>query len=165
MDKYKKLVNAFRSIVPAAGLPLLPAQVKAITGDSCTVEYGDMELTDVKLKATIGGTNKILLLPKIGSTVLIGSLTGDFKDLVVLKIDELQKIVYEQDGLQLTVDTTTGKVAVANEEVSLKGLFQQLTDLLKTFKVFTPVGPSGTALPDTQTKIVQFETDFKKLLQ
>lgn len=166
MDKYKKLIAALQNIAPVPMVPLLPVQVKAITGESCTVEFGDLELTDVRLKATINGAdNSLLLLPKVGSTVLVGSLTGDLKDLAVLKIDELQKINYVQDGLQLTVDATDNKVSVSNEQVSLYSLMQQLVDLLKAFKVYTPAGPSGTALPDTLAAILQFEVSFKQLLK
>ncbi len=166
-DSYKKLVDVIRAaVVDGPTLPLTPMQVKAITGQSCTVVYGDLELTEVRLQATINGnTNTVLVIPKIGSSVLVGSLTGDLKELVVLKVDELQKIQVLQDGVTIEFDFTTGKLEVSNSGVSLKGLFQQLVDLLKAFKVFTPTGPSGTALPTTVTMINQFETDFKKLLK
>jgi len=167
MDNYKKLIEILKEgITPPPATPLLPVEVKEITGETCTVMYGELELTDVRLKATVNGSpNKLMMLPKIGSMVLVGSLTGDLKDLAVLKVDELQKIEFEQDGFKLVVDTTDGTLSIENNNVSLFSIYQQLADLLKTFKVFTPVGPSISPVPDTLVKITQFETDFKKLLK
>jgi hypothetical protein len=167
MDNLRKLIDTLKAaVLEPPTLPIVPMQVKAITGESCTVVYGDLELTDVRLKATINGSgNKLLLLPKVGSMVLVGSLTNDLKDLAVLQVDELQEINYEQDGFKLELDTTTGKFLIENQQVGLKGLLQQLTDLLKQFKVYTPDGPSGTPLPDTVASIMQFETSFKQLLK
>lgn len=166
-DTYKKLIDTLKLAVNGEpALPLVPMKVQAITGETCTVLYGDLELTDVRLKATINNaSNKVLLIPKVESFVLVGSLTGDLKDLVVLKIDELQKIQVLQDGVTIEFDFITGKLEVSNNEASLKGLFQSLVDLLKAFQVYTPSGPSGTALPNTVTAINAFETEFKKLLK
>lgn len=166
-DKYLKLIDALKKGVnPAPATPIVPVEVVVITGETCTVKYGDLELTDVRLKATENGSvNSVLLLPKVGSMVLVGSLTGDMNDLVVLKIDELEKLAYKQDDLEVAVDATDGKVSVKNDEVSLVDLFQQLADLLKTLKVFTPSGPSGVPIPTSMNKIVAWETDFKKLLK
>jgi hypothetical protein len=166
-DTYKKLIDTLKMAVNGeAALPLVPMEVKEITGETCVVIYGDLELTDVRLKATINNAaNKVLLIPKVESFVLVGSLTGDLKDLAVLKVDELQKIQVLQDGCTIEFDFTTGKLEVSNKQVSLKGLFQSLVDLLKAFKVYTPSGPSGTALPNSITALNSFETDFKKLLK
>jgi hypothetical protein len=67
--------------------------------------------------------------------------------------------------LNLVIDSTDGKISISNNTVSVKDVFQQLTDLLKGFKVYTPAGPSGTALPDVVILINQFETAFKTILK
>ncbi|MEN9570902.1 MAG: hypothetical protein RL172_2133, partial [Bacteroidota bacterium] len=147
-------------------VPLFNAVVKSIQGESCTVDIDGLEIDEVRLKATINGEqNKIIAEPKIDSIVLVGSLTGDLTDLAVLKIDEVAKLLYEQDGLKIEIDSTDGKVKIENNLVSVYDLFQQLVDLLKLFKVYTPAGPSGTPLPDTLMSITAFETDFKKILK
>ena len=166
MDKYAKLREALKAATAVDMMPLMNAKLTAVAGDSCTVLWGELELTDVRLKATINGAaNKLLLVPKAGSNVLIGSLTGDLKDLAVLRVDELERLTYAQDGLEVVIDSADGKVSVANGSTSLKALFQELVDLLKGFKVNTPSGPSATLLPDTLAAIMQFETDFKLLLK
>lgn len=167
MDKYAKLVNVLKEAVTKPQyVPVLMGEVKEVTGESCTVLIDDLELTEVRLKATINeSTNKILISPKLGSMVLIGSLTGDLKDLAVLRMDELEKIEYEQDGLKIAIDSTDKKIAIENEDISLLGLMEELISLLKAFKVFTPSGPSGAPLPFTLSKLDQFEKHVKQLLK
>jgi hypothetical protein len=167
MDKYRKLHEAMKAAYGAvAVLPLINAEVTEVTGESCTVKYGELELTEVRLKATINGNgDKLLMLPKVGSMVLIGSLTGDLKSLAVLRVNELEKLEYEQNGLKIGVDSTDGKLSIQNNSINLKDVFQGLTDLLKQFKVTTPSGPSTAILPDTMQAVMKFETDFKNLLK
>jgi len=169
MDNYKKLVETLKQVVGGNNnIPLINAQVKEVTGESCTVLYGsdEMELTEVRLKSTINESgNYLLLIPKVGSMVTCGSFTGDFKDLCVLAIDEVESFKYVQNGLELEIDSTDGKVSIKNDDVSLLGLFGSLVAILKALKVFTPVGPSGKILPEILLQVNQFETDFKKLLK
>lgn len=168
MDKLARLADNLKRLNGGSvyNIPIITAKVKSIEGESCTVDVDGLLLTDVRLKATINESgNSVIVQPKKGSYVLLGSLSGDLKDLTVLKIDEIEKIIYKQDGLEITVDATDGKVSVKNNAVSLKGLFQSLTDLLKQFKVMTPSGVSTALVPDTLAAVVQFEADFKQLLK
>lgn len=167
MDRYKKLAELLKTINKGTeAMPLFNAEVKSVQGESCTVAVNDIELDEVRLKATINGNaNKIIIEPKNGSMVLVGSLTGDLKDLAVLKVDEVAKLQYEQDGLKVLIDSTDGKVNIENGTASLKDVFQDLTDLLKQFQVYTAMGPSGTPIATTITSITNFETKFKSLLK
>lgn len=166
MDRYRKLAEAIAAIKGKGNIPLFNAQVMAVEGESCTIRIGDIDIDEVRLKATMNGSaNKVVARPKVGSVVLVGSLTGDLKDLAVLRVDEIAALEYEQDGLKIQVDSADGMVSISNNETSLKELFEMLTDLLKTFKVYTPSGPSGTPLPETAVKIEQFETAFKQILK
>jgi hypothetical protein len=166
MDKYKKLADYLKGNGQINNIPLFNATVKSIEGESCTITIDDLELDEVRLKATINGNaNKIIVTPAVGSMVLVGSLTGDLKDLAIIATDEIEKLEYEQDGLKLLIDSTDGKISISNTTISVKDVFQQLTDLLKAFKVYTPAGPSGTALPDVVLLINAFETAFKAILK
>lgn len=167
MDKYAKLVDLLKKVAaPQLSVPILNAEVKEITGESCTVMIDELELTEVRLKATINGSeNKIIVNPKVGSMVLIGSLTGDLKDLAVLRVDEIESIVYHQDGLKLQVDTTDKKISIENDEVNFLGLMSELVGVLKTLKVFTPSGVSGVPIPSTILKLNTFETNVKRLFK
>lgn len=166
MDKYANLLQVLKSAVNTQRVPLLMAEVVEITDESCTVKVDDLILTDVRLKATINESeNRLLIIPKVGSIVVVGSLTGDLKDLVVLKVDEVDKVDYKQSGFNLIVDATDGKVSLKNTDVDFLTLMTSLVDLLKVFKVFTPSGPSGKPLPQVILKLNQFESSLKKLFK
>lgn len=168
MDKYAKLNEVFKNAFSQkTGAQLIVGTLKAITDNTCTVEINEgLQLTDVRLKIDVADSNnRLMIFPKVDSLVLMGSLTGDMKDLAIIKCEQIERIEYCQDGTIIKIDSTDGKVSIENESVSLKGLFQQLTDLLKQFKVFTPAGPSGAPLPDTILALTSFETSFKQLLK
>lgn len=159
----KKLL---KEIVGANSNLPINAIVKKVTGDTCEVELkGGLVLTDVKLKATIGESDYVILTPKVGSTVTVLSLSGSLDNLTVIKIDQLDKMEYKQAGLNVLVDSTDGKVSIKNNQVSFFDIMKDLGALLKQFKVFTPNGPSGTPLPPTITAITQFETKLNQLLK
>ncbi|EGV44244.1 hypothetical protein BZARG_791 [Bizionia argentinensis JUB59] len=179
----KKLL---REVVGANPNLPIPATVISVSGDTCKVKLNSgLELTDVKLKATSNGdANFVLITPKANSQVLLLSLSGGLENLTVIKVDDVEKLEYQQDGILVQVDSTTPKVlvkvaeqleiladgtdykvSVKNNAASLVDVMQDLADLLKQLKVFTPAGPSGTPLPDSITAITQFETKFKQLLK
>lgn len=165
MDKIKQLKKNVQAIVRANPNYPIDGVVKSVQNDTCTVEIEKIELSDVRLKATADGEDNLLIIPKVGSRVIMMSVDGSVDNLIVIKVDAASKIRYNENGLEVEIDSTTGKVKVKNESTSLKELFQQLTDILKTIKVFTPAGPSGNPLPDSMIKINQFETDFKTILK
>jgi hypothetical protein len=170
MDKFAKLAETLKASAGNGNIPLIIGTVKSVEGDKCTVTYGDdanpVDLEDVRLKTTIGtGENYLLVTPKIGSSVVLGSITGNYEDLSVLKIDEAEKIELLQNGLNVLVDSNDSKVSVKNNKTSLVDLFSQLVQILQQLKVYTPAGPSGTPLPDTITRVQKFENDFKQLLK
>ncbi|MBK5213641.1 MAG: hypothetical protein JJE55_08285 [Flavobacteriaceae bacterium] len=158
--------KALREIVGAN--PNLPITgiVKSVEGDSCTVELkSGYVATDVKLKATIGNNDYVILTPKVGSTVLILSLSGTLDNLTVVKIDQLEKMEYSQGGLVILADSVDGKIQIKNKQVSFIELFEALKKLTAELTVSTPMGPSGVPLPPTQLALQQFEIKFKQLLK
>ena len=164
-DKHAALKENIRKIVAANPNLPIDGTVTKVTGDTCSVLVNDFEVSDIRLKATADGSDNLLIIPKVGSRVLMLSTDGTIGNLTVIKCDVAERILYNEQGLVVEIDSTTGKVKVQNESTSLKDLFQQLTDLLKQLKVFTPAGPSGTPLPDSIVRIEQFETDFKTILK
>lgn len=167
MDKIEKIKKYLREI--AASNTNLPFKgtVKSVQAEECDVELeGGLLLTNVKLKPTVNESeNYLILYPKVGTKVMMLSSTGEVDNLTVIQADEIEKLSYKQNGLQVLIDSTDGKVAVQNNNVSLHGCFDQLYDLLKTFKVYTPAGPSGLPLPNTMTKIESFNTKFNQVLK
>lgn len=165
MDKIAKLGEMLKGArLPVDG-SLIVGTVKSIEGDTCSVELNeDLLLTDVRLKVAIGdGEDKFIIFPAIDSLVLMGSLSGDLKELAVIKCEKIARIEYLQGDLQVIVDTETKKISVGNDEVNLKGLFAELKQLLSSFKVYTPGGPSGGPLPPTVAALQNFEQNVNKL--
>jgi len=145
----------------------IPGVVTKVNGDVCEVLIGnDYTATDVKLKATIDavGNNELLLSPKVGSNVLLLSLSGDFNNLTLVKMDELELFQFKQGDVSVAVGTD-GLLEVKKGSVSLFSLLTQLATTIKAITVATPVGPSGTPLPPTLQKVKAFEDDLKTLLK
>lgn len=182
MDAYRKIGEYFKA-VGQQGLQatIAAADVVKITGESCTVKMGDLQLTDVRLKATVNGEeNKILLLPKVGSKVLVGSLTGDMRDLCVLKIDEIEKVVYQQRETKILIDATQNsikcdaagtlielkeKVRVENPAFNLLNLVLEFIGICKSEIHMTNAGPTVSLNPASMAKFVALENKFKALLK
>lgn len=165
MDKYAQLAELLKSRKQAA-TPLFYAEVKAVDGDSCTIDYAGLEIDDVKLKATGADLdNKLLIIPKLGTRALVASLSGDFRELVLLRCDEPKQISYTYDDLEVLIDSTDAKVCVKNSDTSLIDLFASLKDVITNLTVATSTGPSGTPLPPTIEAVNQFYTDVQKLFK
>lgn len=167
MDKVSQIRKGIREI---AGVQLnLPftAQVTAVQDETCSVELkSGLKLTDVKLKATINqGDNYIVVKPTVGSTVVMISLSGGLENLSVIKVDSVSTIELKQNGLEILIDSTDQKVQIKNSTVSLVDVLSDLSTTLQQLKVFTPVGPSGTPLPDTILALQQFDLKIKQLLK
>lgn len=167
MDKSAEIRKAIIALVGAnPNLPIL-GTVTAVEGETCSVKLtSGLVVSDIRLMATVSDESDYLLLtPKIGSDVLMLSGDGSLRNLTVIKVDQISKFEYKDNGLNILFDGTDKKVAIRNEEVSLKEIFSNLADLLKKLKFYTPTGPSGNPLPDSITMIEQFENKFKQLLK
>ncbi|WP_271783866.1 hypothetical protein [Aquimarina algiphila] len=167
MDKIAQLRQKLQEAVGVTpNLPIM-ATVIDIQDDHCSVKLtSGLELTDVRLKATISEGNEFMIItPVIGSDVMLLSSTGNLDNLTVIKVDQVQKIEIRQNGLQIITDSSDKKVSVKNDQVSLIAIMTDLATLLKQLKVFTPIGPSGTPLPDSIEAITEFETKFNQLLK
>jgi hypothetical protein len=144
----------------------ITCEIVSVQGDSCTVKIeGGLELSDVRLRASIGSqSDELLITPKAGSKALVWSVTGTLDDLVLVKVDQIEKITYKQDGLELEIDSMSKKVSVKNNQVSMLDLFDSIFDIITNIKVNTPSGPSVGILPDTVQALAQFKQDYNNIL-
>jgi hypothetical protein len=166
MDKYKQLADKFKELGQKPGLTLFYAVVKSIEGDTCTVTYAELDIDEVKLNASGGEvSDKLIITPKEGTMALIGSPSGDLRDLVLLKCDEPEIISYTYGGLEVVIDSTDSKVTVKNNDISLLKLFDDLKSIIEELTVSTPNGPSGTPLPPTILALTEFDLNVNKLFK
>lgn len=151
MDKYAKLREQLKDICGGSGggVVLLQGKVVRVDGDSCSILLGDLELSDVRLRATVGETGEGLLLvtPVVGSVVLVGSLTGDYRDLAVLSVDQFSEISLG--------GSTFGGLVKVTELVkrlnAIEGDINKLKDVMNSWIPVpcvsgAPTGDGGTAL-------------------
>lgn len=111
MDTYGEIKRKLRNI--AAGKALIyEGEVKSVSGSTCTVDIGGVELADVRLTALPGETD-ILITPKVGSHVVLADLEGGtLRELVIVKYGEVEKIQLNggnNDGL-VKINELTNKL-------------------------------------------------------
>lgn len=167
MDKKAQIKSLLKSIVGANPNYPVRGEILAIDGQTCTVKLaGGLEVSGVRLKPVVSDSeNYVLVVPAIGSDVLMLSGNGTLDDLTVILCDSPESIEMSRNGLTVLFDGTDGKVQIKNDATSLKDVFEDLGIILKQLKVSTPSGPSGVPLPDSILAIEQFEIKFKQLLK
>jgi hypothetical protein len=167
MDKNLEIKRMLQNIAGGQSSALVSGKVTALQTETCTVDLGGMEVTDVRLKVSFGGEsgNFAVFYPKVGSQVLLASLSGGVSDLAVLKIDEIQKFEIKQNDLSVLIDSDDDKIQIKNAETSLLELFQTLTQIIKDLKVYTGTGASGVPILTIQNRLNDFEIEFKQLLK
>lgn len=166
-DKLSAIKEKIREMAGVtANLPFTAEVVSVENETTCTIKVSDdLNISNVRLSATANTLyNYLLVIPKVGSKVMVLSTSGGLNSLVVIKVDEVEKVKIKQKELSVIIDDDN-KIKIENNDVSLFDIFQKLTDLLKNLKVFTPSGPSGSPLPDSINEISDFENKFKKLLK
>ena len=118
---------------------LTQGEVVTVEDLTCTVKIGDAEIEGVRLRASLTGRDRqILTVPKVGSCVTLGCLTADLNNLVVLQVDEIEKIIVnggELGGL-IKIQELTDKINALVEA------FNSHTHLLPAGAVITSAGPS-----------------------
>lgn len=177
MDSQKFLTEAFRqlSINSMAYDIIVPGEVTAIGKTTCSVLFikDNITIDSVRLKSTPNEEDNFLIrYPKIGSKVLVGLIDEDYEG-VVLACDEVERIVYQQDGTLLECNkegldfspankdtrfsvgdevvlakgTTTlsvhDKILLEKGAVSLKSLLLDIKDLINQIAITPIPGPAG----------------------
>ena len=73
-----------RNIKAAAGPPQLAVyqgEVVAVDGETCTVVFASQRVEGVRLRASLAEVEEqLLVVPKVGSAVIVGSLSGDLAE-------------------------------------------------------------------------------------
>jgi hypothetical protein len=106
MDVYGQIKETIRTIAGATPTTLLTAQVTKVEGSTCTVKVGDLELTEVRLRAVINSSaEQLLITPKVGSYVLLADLSGgDMRQLAVVAYSEVAAVSVKISATTASVD-------------------------------------------------------------
>ena len=89
MDDYRQLQEHLRNVAGGRKtISIYQGIVKSVDGNLCEVTVGNINIPGVRLKASeLADDGLMLITPKVGSAVTIGSLSGDLTELVVLHVD------------------------------------------------------------------------------
>jgi len=165
MSDIKEIRQHIRKIAGDDSVGIVIGKVVSVGDDTCAIKADGLEIPNVKLKSSVGGEHYLIQFPKVGTQATCISLDGTFANLKLLSCDEVAKVEYKQDGLEVLADSTDGKVKLKNANVSLKDIMDDLANTLLNLKVYTPTGPSGTPLPDSIASINQFSQKINQILK
>lgn len=113
MDKTAKVIQLLKEWRKPDGDTFHYATVTDVYGDLCSVKIGDLELTDVRLKATHKDSDDYMLVtPAKNTMVVVCANNGDLRDLFVCKVDDPEKIYYKHGDLTVEINGKDGKVII-----------------------------------------------------
>lgn len=97
METISKISEALQDIAAKRGKPsaFVVAEVKSVSGQTCEAEVGGtLTLTDIRLTAADTGSDKALLVvPKVGSQILLADLSGGLlRELVMVACTDTESI-------------------------------------------------------------------------
>lgn len=146
MDEYRKLQeNLKRASGNGRTISIYQGIVRSVTGNLCEVTVGGITIPGVRLKASeMDDDGKMLITPKIGSAVTIGSLSGDLAELVVLQVDHIETIVINggKFGGLINIEQLTDKI---NELVEAFNAHTHQVTVSHPGGTFTTVKPTCSA--------------------
>ncbi len=137
MDQYKELAELLQQ---AGGktrqVTLTQGIVTKVSGVLCEVKIGGITVPDVRLRAAeLTNSGELLIVPKVGSAVIVGSLTGDLTQLVVLAVDCAEQVII--NGGQL------------GGLVNIGPLTEEINALVDVFNSHKHTAPNGPTTPPT----------------
>jgi hypothetical protein len=140
---------------PAA---IVPAVVKAVNADDtiAVIFNDDSELADCRLKSVIKAGNKVILIPVVGSVVLVGKIENS-DEYYVAAVHEVSEVLVVIGTVTYSV-TEAGFLFQKGTE-TLQKLFDDLIAQIKLIVVPTNVGPSGNPLNATEFDLIKTRVD------
>lgn len=140
MDQYRRLRDNLMQIMGAGKeITIWQGIVKSVEGTTCTVTFGTLDVEGVRLRASLAeNESHLLIVPKVGTAVVVGSLSNDLSLLVVLAVDEVESITING-----------GKLGGL---INIESLTQKINELVRTFNNHThQVSTTGSATAQTGT--------------
>lgn len=140
MDQYRRLRDNLMKVMGAGKeITIWQGIVKSVEGTTCTVTFGTLDVEGVRLRASLAeNESHLLIVPKVGTAVVVGSLSNDLSLLVVLAVDEVESITING-----------GKLGGL---INIESLTQKINELVRTFNNHThQVSTTGSATAQTGT--------------
>lgn len=147
MNEHSKLKEYLRLIGGGERISIWQGIVRGVSGNVCDVEIGSITIPGVRLRASeTEDDGELLLTPKTGSAVTVGSLSGDLSQLVVLQMDHAESVVVNGGKLGglINIEQLTSKI---NELVDAFNSHTHEVTVAHPGGTFTTVAPTGSASP------------------
>ena len=125
MNEYSRLKEYLRGLSNSGNdVTICQGIVRSVAGNTCEVEVGSLIIPGVRLRASEAeDESQMLITPRIGSAVIMGSLSGDLSQLAVLQVDKVESIVINGGKLGglINIEQLTEKLnAIENDINTLK---------------------------------------------
>lgn len=135
MDRYRELRDRLKGL-QTGDTAIWQGIVEKVEGLTCTVRVGGLTVPGVRLRASLtADAGSLTVVPKVGTAVTLGSLSGDLSDLVVIAVDHAERI------------EVSGKITFNGGGlgglVNIESLTGKLNELVKTFNSHTHQGVHG----------------------
>lgn len=129
MNDYSRLRDYLKGM-NSGQITVCQGIVNRVDGVLCEVQVGSIAVPGVRLRASeLDDEGHMLVTPKVGSAVVIGSLSGDLAQLAVLQVDHVESIVING-----------GKLGGL---VNIGQLTEKINRLVDTFNSHTHTGVHG----------------------
>lgn len=129
---------------------------------TCTCYDGQIEHTDVRLSAIIDAKiQKLYIIPKVGTTVLVTPIEADYNLQFVSKVSEVDEFYLAISNVTFDIDKDGFLLKKENE--TLRGLIEDLISAIRAMKFTTNAGPTIQLINEAQ--FIAIENRFKNFLK
>ena len=119
--------------------------------DTIAIELSSGATDDeVRLKSVVKDGGKVILVPLVGSVVLVG-LIGNSKQRVVLVVDEISEVLYIIDGV--TFSSNSAGFLLQNGDDTLKDAITLIIEAVQKIAIVYGENPDFIKLQQAQVKI------------
>lgn len=146
MNEYSKLKDLLKGVGGGKDITIYQGIVNSVDGCLCEVQIGGIAIPDVRLRASeLDDDGQMLVTPKVGSAVTVGSLSGDLSQLVVLQVDHIETIVINGGSLG-------GLVNIEQLTSNLNAIEDDINNLKTAMSRWVPSPQDGGAALKTVIK-------------
>ena len=113
MQPEERLIRNIRAAVGPTPITVYQGIVASVEGITCTVTFGNQDVSGIRLRASEAENDaQILLVPRVGTAVVVGSLSGDLSQLAVLSVDAVERIEINGGRLGglINIEALTAKI-------------------------------------------------------
>lgn len=123
--------------------------------DSCTVEFSELKIAGVRLRAVIDGkADKVVVIPVKESFVAVLDFASDYRNMIVLSVSEVETIdlkikettiIINKDGVVINGGDNKGLVIAENVAKKIETIEKDINSLKQAMTTWVPAPMDGGA--------------------